>query len=287
MTVVVGVHGIAQQQLGRKQLLAAWEPALGDGIEAAAGRPVGDVPFGLAYYGRLFLDDAGPAVRGAKGGPGEDELSDLPADELAELADAAGEAAGEEALRVVDQAAGKGYTRVPAVLQRVCRALDWRYGPGAALLFVGAFRQVRRYLRDDALKASVDGIVDAAVTAGTRVLVGHSLGSVVAFEFVRRRPEHRLDLLVTLGSPLGARFVRALMPDPAHGSAGLPDAVAAWVNVRDPHDPVAFAGSLERYWPGLRDVPVDNQGDAHAAPRYLGKWQTGAALLAVLPELAR
>ncbi|GCB46843.1 hypothetical protein SNL152K_4145 [Streptomyces sp. NL15-2K] len=279
----MGVHGIAQQQLGRKQLLAAWGPALEDGLEAAAGTPVGEPPFDLAYYGRLFLG----TPDGKKGGTDPNDLADLPADELTELAQVGAEAAGDEALRAVEGAAAKGYTRVPTVLQLVCRALDWRYGPGAALLFVGAFRQVRRYLRDGALKTAVDRIVDAAVTADTRVLVGHSLGSVVAFEVVRRRPERRIDLLLTLGSPLGARFVRALMPDPALGSAGLPANVGAWVNVRDPHDPVAFAGSLERYWPGLRDVTVDNEGDAHAAPRYLGKGRTGAALLAVLPELAR
>ncbi|WP_189111939.1 alpha/beta fold hydrolase [Streptomyces camponoticapitis] len=203
------------------------------------------------------------------------------------MAQAAGEAAGEEALAAVERETVKGYTRIPFALRVAFRGLDWRFGPGAALVFAGAFREVRRYLRDPGLKAAVDAIVDAAVGGDTRVLVGHSLGSVVALEFVRRNPGCRLDLLVTLGSPLGARFVRALMPDPGYGKEGLPLGLGAWVNVRDPHDPVAFAGDLTRYWPRISDEKVDNQGDAHAVSRYLSKRQTGAALLAVLPLAAR
>ncbi|WP_351233877.1 alpha/beta hydrolase [Streptomyces sp. NPDC002133] len=288
MALIVGVHGIAQQQLGRHQLAGAWGPSLADGVEAAlSGERVAEVPFDLAYYGRLFLEATGSSTTGSKAGTSEDELAGISLDEVDELVAAAKEAAGAEALQTGQEQAAKGYTRVPHGLQVVFRALDWRYGPGAALLFAGAFRQVRRYLRDAGLKAAIDAVVDEAVTERCRVLIGHSLGSVVAFEFVRRNPARRLDLLLTVGSPLGARFVRALMPDPNHGAEGLPQGVEAWVNVRDPRDPVAFAGDLSRRWAQVRDVTVDNGGDAHSASRYLGKRQTGAALLAALPELAR
>lgn len=284
--MIVGVHGIAQQQLGRQQLAGVWGPSLADGVEAAlSGKRVAEVPFDLAYYGRLFLDSTGSPRSGSKGGTGEEDLTDLAPGELEEILTAAEEAAGAEAMQVGEEQITKGYSRVPVGLQVVFRALDWRYGPGAALLFAGAFRQVRRYLRDGGLKAAIDAVVDETVSERCRVLVGHSLGSVVAFEFVRRHPEHRLDLLLTVGSPLGARFVRALMPDPDHGADGLPRGVGAWVNVRDPRDPVAFAGDLSRRWPRVRDVGVDNGGDAHSASRYLGKRQTGAALVEALPEL--
>ncbi|MFF9158378.1 alpha/beta fold hydrolase [Streptomyces sp. NPDC014846] len=289
MTVIIGVHGVAQQQVGRHQLAGLWGPSLADGVEAAlSGGRAADLPFDLAYYGRLFLcADTSPAS-GSKAGGYEQDLADfvvVGVEKERELLAAAEEAAGAEALRAGSEQTGKGYSRVPVPFQRVFRALDWRYGPGAALLFVGAFRQVRRYLREPELKAAIDSVVDEAVTERCRVLVGHSLGSVVAFEFVRRHPERRLDLLLTLGSPLGARFVRALMPGAGHGAASLPPGVKAWVNVRDPRDPVTFSGDLRRWWPRVRDVTVDNGGDAHSAFRYLGKRQTGQALLEVLPEL--
>ncbi|MFH9002069.1 hypothetical protein ACH4E5_02300 [Streptomyces afghaniensis] len=288
VSLIVGIHGIAQQQLGRRQLVTLWEPSLGDGVEAALGQRVAELPFDLAYYGRLFLDAGEPAKARTKGAIGNQDLAELPAAELQELLAAGEEAAGAEAMQAAEAQAPKGYTRVPVSLQMVFRALDWRYGPGAALLFASSFRQVRHYLSNQDLKSQIDAIVRDAVTAQCRVLVGHSLGSVVAFEFVRQHAEQRLDLLLTVGSPLGARFVRALMPDASHGvKDGLPQGVGAWVNVRDPRDPVAFAGNLSRRWPGAQDFTVDNGGDAHAVNRYLGKRQTGAAMLAALPELAR
>ncbi|MCX5122297.1 lipase family protein [Streptomyces sp. NBC_00193] len=297
MSVIVGVHGIAQQQLGRGQLAAVWSPSLTDGVEAAlSGRRVAELPFDLAYYGRLFLDATGRTGTGARAGTGtkagaaaEDpaDLAELSHEEQEELLAAAHDAAGAQAFEASATQATKGYSRVPRPFQVAFRALDWRFGPGAALLFVGAFRQVRSYLRDPELKAGIDAVVDASVTADTRVLVGHSLGSVVAFEFVRRHPRSKLDLLLTVGSPLGTRFVRALMAHPDHGASGLPPGLKEWVNVRDARDPVAFAGDLSEHWPRVRDVTVDNGGDAHAVSRYLSKKQTGAAVLEALPDLAR
>lgn len=147
--MIVGVHGIAQQQLGRQQLAGVWGPSLADGVEAAlSGKRVAEVPFDLAYYGRLFLDSTGSPRSGSKGGTGEEDLTDLAPGELEEILTAAEEAAGAEAMQVGEEQITKGYSRVPVGLQVVFRALDWRYGPGAALLFAGAFRQVRRYLRD-------------------------------------------------------------------------------------------------------------------------------------------
>jgi surfactin synthase thioesterase subunit len=45
--------------------------------------------------------------------------------------------------------------------------------------------QVTRYLSDDAVRDQVLARVRAVLTEDTRVLVGHSLGSVVAFEAAR------------------------------------------------------------------------------------------------------
>jgi len=129
--------------------------------------------------------------------------------------------------------------------------------------------------------------VTEAVTEDCRVLIGHSLGSVVAFEFLRQHPGRRVELFLTLGSPLGMRAIRHLMPDPEFGAGtGVPPAVGVWVNLRDLRDPVACAGDLATWWPDVSDVVVDNQNSAHSIQRYLSKKQTGDAVLAVLPELA-
>ena len=151
-------------------------------------------------------------------------------------------------------------SRAPAAIASAVAALDRRFGAHAGVLFVGELRQVRRYLTDPALKTAADARVTETVTEKCQILIGHSLGSVVAFEFLRQHPKRRLDLLITLGSPLGLRAIRHLMPDPEFGAAeGVPANVGAWVNLRDPRDPVACAGSLRAWWPGIRDGIVDNQ----------------------------
>jgi hypothetical protein len=292
MAAIAAVHGIGKQQLGRQQLLGDWAPALGDGLERAIGRPVTPPPLDLAYYADLFLKSSGQGSDTKR--PGTDTSEDearlsLPEadEELEELAYAVQELVSAEDISSAEAAPPKGFTRVPKPLGMLLRACDWRYGPGSALLFVGEFRQVRQYLRDSVLKQAVDERVDASVAPDCRVLIGHSLGSVIAFEYVRRHGARRLDLLLTLGSPLGQRMVRSRMPNPDFGAVRrLPGGVARWVNVLDPHDPVTGGRNLVDFWPGVEDRSVDNQGDAHSVTRYLGKLQTGAALLDVLPGLA-
>jgi hypothetical protein len=177
---------------------------------------------------------------------------------------------------------GKGYTRVPRPVQVLLRAVDNRFGAAAGILYVGVLRQVHRYLTDPEVKGRVDERVAQAVGAGCRVLIGHSLGSVVAYEHLRQHPDHRVELFLTMGSPLGLRMVRRRL-----SVAPLP--VPTWVNVRDLRDPVACAGELRTWWPLIGadgEVVVDNGGDTHAAERYLSRGRTGRVILDRLPHLA-
>jgi hypothetical protein len=284
---LVGVHGIAQQQVGRHQLQAPWARALADGMERSAGRRVAVPAFDIAFYGDLFLP--APAGGAAKGSDRDDGAvwADVTDEEINDLVAAAGEVLSEHELAAAPIPRDKGFGRIPLPLQAMVAAMDRRFGAHAGGLFVGELRQVRRYLLDPDLKTAADARVTETVTEQCQILIGHSLGSVVAFELLRQHPERRLDLLITLGSPLGLRAIRHLMPDPEFGAAeGVPANVGGWVNLRDPRDPVACAGSLTGWWPGVRDGMVDNQRSAHSVERYLSKKQTGDAVLSVVPELA-
>lgn len=157
--------------------------------------------------------------------------------------------------------------------------MERRFPKGSGIYFLWTVRQVRKYLLDARLKAQVDEIT-AAAAAGATVLIGHSLGSVVAYEFLRQHPGHSVRLLVTLGSPLGLRMVRDRLP------AGKP-AVPSWVNIRDPHDPVTAAGTLSRWYPVTREPRANNAFDAHSAERYLNFKATGEALKDFLPETGK
>jgi hypothetical protein len=282
--VIVGVHGIAQQQIGRKQVFENWEPALADGVELAGGWPPGDLGFELAFYGHLFPTPAGPGRISATDGAGLDDLHLAEIDDLVE--------AGRQVLTDDEIAAAErlppliGHTHTPLLIQTLLRAMDAKYGRAAGVLYFGTMRQVRRYLTEPALKARVDAIVDAAVTPDCRVLVGHSLGSVAALEYVRRHPEHDFDLLLTVGSPLALHTVQSRVPVPFFGTGrGIPDNVGRWLNVRDRRDPVACAGDLSAWWSEVEDRHVDNGADAHNIARYLSKQDSGAAILTALPSL--
>lgn len=287
MSRLVGVHGIAQQQVGRHQLQAPWARALADGMERSAGHRVAVPTFDIAFYGDLFLSaPAGGAVKGSDREDAEwDDVTDV---EFSALVAAGGEVLSEDELAAAAPVPPhKGFGRVPLPLQAMVAAMDRRFGARAGGLFVGELRQVGRYLLDPDLKTKADARVAEMVTEDCQILIGHSLGSVVAFEFLRQHPERRLDLLITLGSPLGLRAIRHLMPDPKFGAAeGVPANAGAWVNLRDLRDPVACAGSLTGWWPGIREGIVDNQKSAHSAERYLSKKETGDAVLSVAPELA-
>jgi hypothetical protein len=282
---------VAQQQLGPRQLLRDWGPALADGIGLAFGRPIADPPLDLAFYGNVFLARLGTVAKMKAGKPAESDevIADLSDAEVAELLDVVREAVtSEEIAAAAALPPSKAYLRTPKPVQAVMRALDARFGAAAGVLYLGVLRQVRRYLVVPDLKAEVDNVVDRTVTPACRVLVGHSLGSVVALEYLRRHPEQHVDLLLTLGSPLGLRMVRSRLFTPLYGAdapSGLPGNVRRWVNVRDPRDPVACAGDLVRLWPGVQDRQVDNEGDAHNVARYLSKVETGSAILDAAPQL--
>ena len=127
-----------------------------------------------------------------------------------------------------------------------------------------------------------------AVEENTRVLVGHSLGSVVAYEALCANPGWPVRMLVTLGSPLGIpnlifdRLDPAPLPaaDARPGPRGRwPGKGRMWVNVADEGDVVALVKDLcGAFGPGVDCCVVDNGATAHDAKPYLTAVETGQAI---------
>lgn len=289
MAEIVAIHGIFQEQLGAHQLLRPWNDALQDGLEAAGGRGVPAPEFAMAYYGRLFLtqDDAGrPVTKGpsvihdASNVRAIDEL-DLDSEEEAFLTAAAFEL---HEVTSPDQAKA----RVPAAARPLTRLLAQRVDGRMTLSFVSALRQVRLYLTDDGLATQARAEVEHIVADGCRVLVGHSLGSVVAFEVLALRPDLEVDTLITLGSPLAMKTVASrLRAGTADADWALPGGVRRWVNAYDEGDAVSAAGRVGKLWPQAEDYTVTNGDHPHDATRYLGKRITGQTILEAVPRLNR
>ncbi|MFD2474773.1 hypothetical protein [Amycolatopsis silviterrae] len=303
MAEIVLVHGIGQQQKSADTLEAEYLPNLSGGIRIA-GRPdfadlvwrdvrPGRVETRVAFYGDLFL----AADRQGENDELPPEVADLAAALAIEWAEEVAERGSRDADRIrvrhaLDAARGDlvDAQGLGAGLRPVLNALS-RIRPMAALgeavagkLLRTAIIQVSRYLTDDDLRAQVQARVAALIGPDTKVLIGHSLGSVVAFEAAHRlgRP---LPLLVTLGSPLGLRNIvyERVRPQPPV----VPPLVRRWVNVADRDDLVAADLDLQRRFPGVDGVlettyTVDNGAHPHNASFYLAKREVGGPVAQAL-----
>ena len=122
---------------------------------------------------------------------------------------------------------------------------------------------------------------------GPFVVISHSLGSVIAYEVLRKLDPARHDvaLFVTLGSPLGLPSVRSMFKRslkeqglPKRDKLPFPACVRHWYNVADRQDPVALDGNLsdDIDTPGQRfsnlqgmDVNADSPRNPHSGSGYL------------------
>ena len=107
------------------------------------------------------------------------------------------------------------------------------WGPLASMFTLAANYEKSSAVRNRVWRAVLESLPER----GRFIIIGHSLGSVVAADLLKRLgPGREVSLLVTLGSPLGA--ISALRRN-CHLAEDFPfDAVASWVNVYDPRDVV-------------------------------------------------
>ncbi len=144
------------------------------------------------------------------------------------------------------------------------------------------FRDVGAYLRGP--REAVHARFTAAFERhAPQVVIAHSLGSVVAYEALWADPSLRVDLLITLGSPLalpGAVFPR-LRPAPVDGRGARPPGVGRWINLADRGDLVAIPpGGVARRFAGVeRDEELNvHWADFHRAANYLATDTLAGAL---------
>jgi pimeloyl-ACP methyl ester carboxylesterase len=121
---------------------------------------------------------------------------------------------------------------------------------------------------------------ESVLTDDTRVVVAHSLGTVVAYRALANGLDRNVNTFVTLGSPLGTDMVfNGLKPAPVDGKGAWPGNVRRWVNVAAVGDKAAENARLaERFGPTVEDRLVDNGHRAHDPEPYLNNPVTGLAV---------
>lgn len=285
MPAVVGVHGIAQQYGGARQLESVWYDALRDGLAAAGRRAIADAlpaaDLRVAYFGDLFRPQGSMAADDPHYTTAQLERG-MERDLLTEFYQAAIEQ--EPSLGPPEGAMGPAMAGVQVMLRQLLRSRTFAMASERAL--IGNLVQVAKFLTDADIKERVLDRVHAEFAGSPRILIGHSLGSVVAYEYLCRYRPPSVQLLVTLGSPLGIPnlIFERLTPAPVGGKGAWPGSVARWINVADADDIVALRKRLAGLFQGsspdtsVDDRQVDNGLRPHAVDRYLNAKQTGSAI---------
>lgn len=164
------------------------------------------------------------------------------------------------------------------------KAGELRESPGEvreAVAGVGqaVWEDFREYLSFPGVKDAVrDELLRAIPPDSELVVVGHSMGSLVALDLLHDVPAS-VDVrgLITIGSPLSYSRFHSLQVDSQLGTAARRAEV--WVNLVDPRDLVTGGAGVSSAWPAAShsvDIAVDNTRfmaqagvDRHSAVAYL------------------
>ncbi|MGW3977167.1 serine peptidase [Streptomyces mirabilis] len=252
MIAIVAVHGVGHYASGHSpsEIVAArsttWAGELATGLGVAPEQ----IPLTYAYYAHHLHRDR-PVSQGA------DALEQLEREhpEVVKEIGRWAESLAESLDLRLPSATAQGRLAVPlrqlvsVIAQRL--SLDGRLTQAFIARF---FRDVALYLghhEDPARIAAREEVATTIASTGARVVIAHSLGTVVTYEALHAHPELDVELLLTLGSPLALPhgvFDR-LSPAPADGIGQRPASVRRWVNLCDHGDIVAIPRPLKQRFP--------------------------------------
>jgi hypothetical protein len=283
MTAIVGVHGVGNYVPGQPAEKVAARRSADWAASVAAGLGIQPETLDLtvAYYAP-FLHAGVPAAQAAA----------LDPDRALDLLDPGTEAVARSWIEALNLPEVTVEGRLAVPLRHAVTVAADRFSLDGRLtkLFVAVcFPEVARYLAADDAPARAQARDHVAATIAdrrARVVIAHSLGTVVAYEALNAHPDLEVDLLVTLGSPLalpGAIFQR-LQPRPDAGAGPRPANVRRWVNISDCGDPIAILRPFKTYFPDVDLDLTESIGlfDFHRAARYLACASLAATLQPLL-----
>jgi hypothetical protein len=239
---LVLVHGRSQQGRNAEELKRDWLAALDKGLQQNELVMPEKVDVRLPFYGDRLEEFARESkvpltedlrTRGGDADPNFLEFE-------AEIAEALRRRAG-----VTVQQVNEVYGDIPKPMgpqnwhwvRAIFRALD-KHVPGISDRALETFtRDVYLYSTRSGVKAEINRIVAADLAEQERiVVVGHSLGSVVAYTVLREDPRSlQVPCFLTIGSPLGVRPIRDQLKP-----LKFPKAASTWFNAFDARDIVAL-----------------------------------------------
>jgi hypothetical protein len=286
--LLVLVHGRAQGGKDETELRNLWIKTLREGLGASRRDRLDEVEIRFPFYGDRLDDLVAEAInptidaihRGAASA-GDQAFAQFQLDyvnavkERRHIADD----------QILDGAGAVIVERGPlqwAWVQAILRKLDDI--PGLSGDMIERFtRDVWVYLTDDHVHDAINGIVAKCLEPGRRtVVVGHSLGSVVAYDVLRKTGNLSVPLYATVGSPLGVGPIRSRL-----SPVKFPAGVAAWYNAYDERDAVALYPLDQKNFgvqPAIENYnKVQNGTDnAHGIIGYLNDTKVAGKIFAAL-----
>jgi len=143
-------------------------------------------------------------------------------------------------------------------------------------------RELRRYLTDRKFRHELRDRTQACIGPETRVVVGHSLGGLIAYEALCAAGDSVAVTLVTLGPALcGPPVVFDLLdPAPRSNQGEWPAAVRHWFNIVAHTDLTALCQEklTERFGPGIEDLVIEPRAITESLTGYLLDRSTGLAV---------
>lgn len=185
--------------------------------------------------------------------------------------------------------------------QRLLKPASEEAGPSAKLLPLpaGMRRWIVRQISRLFLKDVRDFFFDATerermekslldrlqVGGGPFIVIGHSQGSMIAYQVLRKLQKSQCDvrLFLTLGSPLGLQEVQDMLlklePD---RPLAVPDCVDRWLNVAERLDPVALDTDLSNdYGQNPRGIRINNISRLKINPEWESNPHSGTGYLSI------
>ena len=242
---LVFIHGRSQENKNATALKAEWVDSWKNGLaKNGLSLPISDDNIRFPYYGQTLFD----------------LVNEVPAGDVADVIVRGDDTNEKEALFVRDfvleiqQQLGITDFQVQELtaetisergplnwkwVRSVLKALD-THVPGASSNSISlATRDVYLYLKNPGFQNVIDTGVRKAFTPGVEtVVVGHSLGSIVSYNLLRRDGKDlgwNVPLYVTLGAPLAVTAVKDALRPVKH-----PTCVTKWFNAMDSRDVVAL-----------------------------------------------
>ena len=295
MIKIIGIHGVAHTFLTAPQIEQQWLPAIQGGLEEAGFPRIQPNEFKIAAYGTKFRPErvrSGTLPRWTTA-DFQDEWKRAmliawwrEASRLSQLNCSKTSPLGEDPTIQSPDFEGRGRTphAVQTALRQLAKSKYFRaLGADRVVLFL--LNQVKEYLHNPQMKQEIQDCIIKEVTPDTRVIIGHSLGSVIAYECLCVHPEWNVETFVTIGSPLGMSPIifDTLTPAPESGKGIYPN-VKRWFNVADKGDIVALEKALAPRFGAVEDRLVHNGWESHSATRYLNAKETGSAIATGLFE---